>query len=59
MAVADFNHDGKFDIAVVSPYVSNSRVQVLMGNGDGNAIEGFSDSGPGSPQYVLLRGTGQ
>src|SRR3984957_8905166 len=33
LAVGDFNHDGKLDMAVVSGY--GTTVQVLMGNGDG------------------------
>ena len=35
MVTADFNGDGKMDLAVVGDYVSTGGVTVLLGNGDG------------------------
>jgi hypothetical protein len=37
VAVADFNNDGKFDLAVTSSFDSGSQnfVEILLGNGDG------------------------
>ena len=34
VALGDFNHDGKLDLAVAS-YLSNQTVSVQLGNGDG------------------------
>lgn len=35
VAVGDFNHDGKLDIAVASGFQSSAGVSILLGNGDG------------------------
>jgi len=35
MAAADFNGDGKMDLAVVGDYISTGGVGILLGNGDG------------------------
>lgn len=35
LAVADFNHDGKFDLAVASSNNSEGGISILLGNGDG------------------------
>jgi FG-GAP-like repeat/Bacterial Ig-like domain (group 3)/FG-GAP repeat len=35
MAAADFNGDGKLDLAVVGDYISAGGVGILLGNGDG------------------------
>src|SRR5260370_386173 len=42
LATADFNGDGKLDLAVVGDYVSSGGVTIVLGNGDGT----FTAAGP-------------
>jgi hypothetical protein len=42
LAAADFNGDGKLDLAVVGDYVSSGGVTIVLGNGDGS----FTAAGP-------------
>src|ERR1035438_7349409 len=42
MVAADFNGDGKLDLAIVGAYVSPGGVAILLGNGDGT----FTAAGP-------------
>jgi hypothetical protein len=54
VAVADFNKDGKLDIAATDP--SNGFVQIFTGNGDGTFTLGSTfntDSGNTGPQNLI------
>ena len=68
LAVGDFNHDGKLDLAVASvdsfshgKQGYNTNVQVLLGNGDGtfkNAVNYPVGTGPVSVATADLNGDG-
>jgi hypothetical protein len=49
VAVGDFNHDGKLDVAVASPF--HPYIQVLMGNGDGT-FQAPVNYAVSSPEFV-------
>src|ERR1700693_2185015 len=50
VAVGYFNHDGKVDTAVVSPYFG--YVQVLLGNGDGT-FQAAVNYSVATPNFVV------
>ncbi|HVI08638.1 MAG TPA: FG-GAP-like repeat-containing protein [Candidatus Binatia bacterium] len=49
IATGDFNNDGKLDIAIFGAFFSTSKIDILLGNGDGT----FTDDG-----YYILSGGG-
>lgn len=58
LAVGDFNHDGKLDLAVT---INPSGMEVLMGNGDGtfqNPVNYPTDDLPGGMTVADLNGDG-
>src|SRR6201999_2906307 len=50
---ADFNRDGKLDLAV-SGAGNNGAVNILLGNGDGTFTQGAVINGLGSQQFIAL-----
>ena len=49
VATADFNRDGKLDLAVAN--IGNNNVSVLLGNGNGT-FQGALDYWPGAPESI-------
>ena len=54
IAVGDFNHDGKTDLAVVN--MSTNNVSVLLGNGDGSfqTAASYSTGGASKPDAIAV-----
>jgi len=52
IATADFNKDGKLDIAI--PYSSGKRVSILLGNGNGTFGNATNFSVPSGPATYLM-----
>ncbi len=52
IAVGDFNHDNKPDMAVAASLVNN-RVSVLLGNGDGTFRHAVNYGAGSNPDFVL------
>lgn len=55
-AVADFNHDGRADLAVVNSWANSSAnsVSVLLGNGNGTFQSPISAATAESPEYLSV-----
>jgi hypothetical protein len=51
---ADFNRDGKLDLAVVTSHGNNVEVTILLGNGDGTFGQGTVIDLPGDQQFIAL-----
>jgi hypothetical protein len=51
VAIGDFNHDGKLDMAIASD--TDSTVQIFMGNGDGTFTPGTIYSLKGDPINIV------
>jgi hypothetical protein len=56
MVAADFNGDGKLDLAVVGQYVSPGGVAILLGNGDGTFTTAAANIAPGGDFGVIATG---
>lgn len=54
LAVGDFNGDGRLDIAVANFY--NSKVSILIGNGDGTFAAATNNSVNGNGPYAIAVG---
>ena len=62
IGLGDFNGDGKLDLAVAGQFGGSSKVDILLGNGDGTFQLGASYSIGASPQSVAVadfRGIGK
>src|SRR5580704_14463491 len=53
VAVGDFNHDGKPDLAV--PASGSNGVSIMLGNGDGTFQLPVNYAAGSSPRYVAVR----
>ncbi|MDR3774192.1 MAG: FG-GAP-like repeat-containing protein [Terracidiphilus sp.] len=56
MVAADFNGDGKLDLAVVGQYVSPGGVAILFGNGDGTFTPAGPDADPSGDFGLIATG---
>jgi FG-GAP-like repeat len=56
ITVADFNRDGKLDLAIASGnfYSSSSSITILLGNGNGTFTQGTNISTTGAPGSIAL-----
>ncbi len=56
MATADFNGDGKLDLAIVGDYVSVGGVGILLGNGDGTFVSAGPNLDPTADFALIATG---